>query len=30
VRMIDGIPDNIKITTTEDLAWAEYRFSIRK
>jgi len=30
VRMIDSIPDNIKITTAEDLAWAEYRFSIRK
>lgn len=27
VRMIDSIPDNIKITTTEDLAWAEYRLS---
>ena len=30
VRMIDGIPDNIKITTTEDLAWAECRLSARK
>jgi len=30
VKMIDSIPDNIKITTTEDLAWAEYRFSTRK
>ncbi len=30
VRMIDGNPDNIKITTTEDLAWAEYRFLARK
>ncbi|MFA6413021.1 MAG: 2-C-methyl-D-erythritol 4-phosphate cytidylyltransferase [Syntrophales bacterium] len=30
VRMIEGIPDNIKITTTEDLAWAEYRLSTRK
>ncbi|MFA5182228.1 MAG: 2-C-methyl-D-erythritol 4-phosphate cytidylyltransferase [Syntrophales bacterium] len=27
VRMIAGIPGNIKITTAEDLAWAEYRFS---
>jgi 2-C-methyl-D-erythritol 4-phosphate cytidylyltransferase len=25
VRMIDSMPDNIKITTVEDLAWAEYR-----
>ena len=30
VRMIEGFPDNIKITTTEDLAWAEYRLSKRK
>ena len=30
VRMIEGIPDNIKITTTEDLAWAEYRLSTKK
>lgn len=30
VRMIEGIPDNIKITSTEDLVWAEYRLSIRK
>lgn len=27
VKMIDGMTDNIKITTTEDLAWAEYRLS---
>ncbi|HAJ26648.1 MAG TPA: 2-C-methyl-D-erythritol 4-phosphate cytidylyltransferase [Syntrophus sp. (in: bacteria)] len=30
VRMIEGIPDNIKITTAEDLAWAEHRLSTRK
>jgi 2-C-methyl-D-erythritol 4-phosphate cytidylyltransferase len=30
VRMIDSIPANIKITTTEDLAWAEYRLSKRR
>ena len=30
VIMIDGIPDNIKITTRDDLAWAEYRLSARK
>lgn len=30
VKMIDSIPDNIKITTTEDLAWAEYWLSKRK
>lgn len=30
VRMIEGFPDNIKITTTEDLAWAECRLSKRK
>jgi len=30
VRMIEGFSDNIKITTTADLAWAEYRLSKRK
>jgi 2-C-methyl-D-erythritol 4-phosphate cytidylyltransferase len=30
VKMIDSAPDNIKITTTEDLEWAEYRLSKRK
>jgi len=30
VRMIEGFSDNIKITSTEDLAWAEYRLSKRK
>ena len=30
VIMIDSVPGNIKITTTEDLAWAEYRLSARK
>ena len=30
VIMIDSNPDNIKITTTEDLAWAEYWLSTRK
>jgi 2-C-methyl-D-erythritol 4-phosphate cytidylyltransferase len=30
VRMIDSIPNNIKITTTEDLAWAEYLLSTWK
>jgi len=30
VRMIEGFPDNIKITTTEDLAWAEYRLATKK
>jgi 2-C-methyl-D-erythritol 4-phosphate cytidylyltransferase len=30
VKMIGTTPDNIKITTAEDLAWAEYRLSKRK
>lgn len=30
VTMLESTPDNIKITTTEDLAWAEYRFSSGK